>query len=131
MTASKSPSEGPSGPPATRFTEVLAAPGRVFALVVLALLMVMRITDPGIISTLRARVFDFEQQLAPRTYQPLPVRIVAVDEASLTRFGQWPWPRTLVAKLVRRIAAGNPRVMGVDIIFAEPDRFSPNRLAEI
>ncbi len=45
--------------------------------------------------------------------------------------GQWPWPRTLVAKLVERIAAGHPRVLGVDIIFAEPDRFSPNRLAEI
>ncbi len=131
MTASKSPSEGTTGPPATRFTEVFGAPGRVFALLVLAVLMVVRITDPGMISTIRARVFDLEQELAPRPYQPLPVRIVAIDEASLTRYGQWPWPRTLVAKLVRRIAAGNPHVLGVDIIFAEPDRFSPNRLAEI
>src|SRR5207244_12211420 len=56
--------------------------------------------------------------------------IVAIDEASLAAKGQWPWPRTLVAELVQRIATGRPSVLGIDILFAEPDRFSPPRLAE-
>ncbi len=79
------------------------------------------------------RGFDLEEQFAPRIYQPLsvPVRIVAIDDASVTHVGQWPWPRTLVAKLVERIAAGHPHVLGVDIIFAEPDRFSPAQLASL
>lgn len=131
MTASKSPSEDRPGPPATRNTEVFAARGRIFALLVLALLMAARIGDPGIISTIRARGFDLEQQLVPRSYQPLLVRIVAIDEASLGRYGQWPWPHALVARLVRLVAAGKPHVLGVDIIFSEPDRFSPHQLAEI
>ena len=30
-----------------------------------------------------------------------------------------------MADLVKRIAAGKPRVLGIDILFAEPDRLSP------
>ena len=87
--------------------------------------------EPGFFETIALRGFDLEQQIAPRAYQPLPVRIVAIDEKSLSKYGQWPWPRTLVATLIRRIAAGHPRVLGVDIIFAEPDRLSPGKLIDV
>src|SRR5437773_1669607 len=53
------------------------------------------------------------------------VQVVAIDEAGLKARGQWPWPRTLVADLVRMIAAGKPLVLGVDILFPEADRLSP------
>ena len=43
--------------------------------------------------------------------------------------GQWPWPRHLVAELVRRIAQGHPRVVGIDFVFAERDRLSPTEIA--
>jgi len=111
-------------------SEIFGAPGRVAALVVLALLMVLRAIDPAFVQSLALRGFDREQQIAPRSYQPLPVRIVAIDEKSLAKYGQWPWPRTLVASLVRQIAAGRPRVLGVDIIFAESDRLSPGALID-
>src|SRR5207302_3107570 len=74
--------------------------------------------------------FDAAQRLWPQAEADNGVLIVAIDEESLAAKGQWPWPRTLVAELVRRIAAGKPRVLGIDILFAEPDRFSPPRLAE-
>ena len=106
------------------------APGRVPALVLLAVLVLVRALDPEVVETIRLRGFDIEQQIAPRLAVPLPVRIVAIDENSLARYGQWPWPRTLVAQLVRRIAVGKPRVLAVDVLFSEPDRFSPARLAE-
>lgn len=133
MTDSKSPSEGRPETMATLSLPGLRAPGRRFALAVLALLCVLRLLDPGIIEIMRLRGFDLEQELAPRTYEQLsmPVRIVAIDDASVTRVGQWPWPRETVAKLVERIAAGHPRVLGVDIIFAERDRFSPTELASL
>ena len=96
----------------------------------LALLVVMRALDPGVVQSLRLRGFDFLEQLAPRKYQPLPVEIVAIDDKSLAQYGQWPWSRARVAQLVDKIAAGKPGVLGVDIIFAEPDRLSPGRLVE-
>ncbi len=90
----------------------------------------MRARNPAFLETFVMHGFDLEQQIAPRTYHPLPVRIVAIDEKSLSKYGQWPWPRTLVAKLVQQIAAGRPHVLGVDIIFAESDRVSPGKLVE-
>lgn len=48
----------------------------------------------------------------------------------MARFGQWPWPRSLTARLVDAIAKGRPLVLGLDFLFAEPDRLSPHRLLE-
>ncbi|MGB7541496.1 MAG: CHASE2 domain-containing protein, partial [Burkholderiales bacterium] len=64
-----------------------------------------------------------------RERRSAPAVIVAIDEASLKRFGQWPWPRNLVAKLIDAIRAAGPAAIGVDILFPEPDRLSPEQLA--
>jgi serine phosphatase RsbU (regulator of sigma subunit)/CHASE2 domain-containing sensor protein len=109
----------------------LRAPGRLLALGLLALLVLARILDPVPVQDLRHRAFDLAQRLMPRSYEEAPVRIVEIDEASLARFGQWPWPRTLVAELVDRIADAEPAVLGLDVIFAEPDRLSPDQLATV
>jgi len=105
-------------------------PGRGAALVVLGLVVLLRAVNPTALETITLRSFDVAQQLAPRAYHPLPVRIVSIDDKSLAKYGQWPWPRTLVAKLVERIAEAHPLVLGVDVIFAEPDRTSPAKIAE-
>jgi len=123
----------PQERPSARLSGIFTAPGRASALVLLVLLVILRALDPGFVESLALRSFDREQQIAPRAYQPdqaPPVRIVAIDDKTLAKYGQWPWPRTLVATLVRQIAAGHPRVLGVDIIFAESDRLSPSKLIE-
>src|SRR5262249_45321616 len=58
-----------------------------------------------------------------------PVTIVVIDEAALTRYGQWPWPRTRVADLVNRIAEHRPSAIGLDFLFPDSDRFSPAIMA--
>jgi serine phosphatase RsbU (regulator of sigma subunit)/CHASE2 domain-containing sensor protein len=58
-----------------------------------------------------------------------PAVIVAIDEPSLARHGQWPWPRTALARLLARIAQGGPAAIGVDIVMPEADRLSPAALA--
>ena len=125
MTGSKSysdrNSELPKVRPSSGLSEIPSAPGRALALVILALLVVARASGSGSVGPLALRVFDREQRIAPRSREPVPVRIVAIDEKSLAKYGQWPWPRELVAKLVHMIGAGHPRVLGVDVIFAESD----------
>src|SRR6185436_5205213 len=54
---------------------------------------------------------------------------VLIDEQALARFGQWPWPRTRTAELIERIAEAGAASIGLDLIFAEPDRLSPDRIA--
>jgi len=50
--------------------------------------------------------------------------IVTIDEKSLSELGRWPWPRTVVAKLVDQLKAYGAKAVGFDIIFAEPDENS-------
>jgi len=74
---------------------------------------------------LRDAVFDTYQRLMPRSRASAPAVIVAIDERALDARGQWPWPRTLMAELLRAILAAGPAAVGVDLFFAEPDRASP------
>ena len=104
--------------------------GRVFGFVLLIALVGLRIWDPAALKILRLKTFDLYQIAKPRIPVGNPVVIVDIDEASLNTIGQWPWPRTIVAKLVERIARGGAAAIGLDIVFAEPDRTSPNLLVQ-
>ena len=52
------------------------------------------------------------------------VVVVDVDDVSLSATGQWPWPRYRMASLVQKVADARPASIGLDILFAEPDRTS-------
>jgi serine phosphatase RsbU (regulator of sigma subunit) len=97
--------------------------------VLIAGALALRIVDPGVVTELRVRGFDFVERLWPRAGDQARVAIVDIDERSLTQYGPWPWPRHMVAELVRRIAQGHPRVVGIDFVFAERDRLSPTEIA--
>lgn len=79
---------------------------------------------------LRHAVFDGYQRLFPLARAAAPVTIVLIDENSIARFGQWPWPRTRIAELIERIAQHRPASIGLDLVFPEPDRFSPGAIAD-
>ncbi len=100
----------------------------IVAVALLALGIGLRVTDPGVVEALRLMVFDTFQRIEPRAYQSGPVRIVDLDDESLKRLGQWPWPRTLVAGLVTRLTELGAAAIVFDIVFAEPDRTSPRRV---
>jgi adenylate cyclase len=106
-----------------------SAPGRGIALAVLVVAVAVYVSDPRLLREARGRGFDAAQHLWPLTPGEMLVQVVAIDEESLRLKGQWPWPRSLVANLVHRIAIGKPLVLGVDILFPEADRLSPPFLA--
>ncbi|MBU0676422.1 MAG: adenylate/guanylate cyclase domain-containing protein [Proteobacteria bacterium] len=56
--------------------------------------------------------------------------IVDLDETSLKKFGQWPWPRYRIALLLAKLTQAGAASVGVDILLAEPDRSSPLRIQE-
>jgi adenylate cyclase len=92
--------------------------------------LALRAAEPGPVQEMQLRVFDRFQRLSPRPYTEVPVRIVDIDDASLARVGQWPWPRTVIAELVHRLFAMDAAVVAFDAVFAEPDRTSPARLLD-
>lgn len=50
-----------------------------------------------------------------------PIVIVDVDEASLSAIGQWPWRRSVVARMVSQLTDQGAAVVGFDVVFAEPE----------
>ena len=68
------------------------------------------------------------QRLSPRPYTPVPVRFIDLDDESLSRIGQWPWPRTIVAQMVANLANAGAAVVVFDVVFADPDRTSPTQV---
>src|SRR2546422_6381136 len=66
--------------------------------------------------------FDAYQRWAPRIRRSAPAIIVAIDEESLRRHGQWPWPRTWLARLVARLAEARPAAIGIDLVRSEERR---------
>lgn len=100
-------------------------------MVVLLGALVLRIADPGAVTRIRDFAFDAYQRLQPRTYNPeTPVRIVDIDEAALQEYGQWPWPRSIIARLVAKLTEKGAAVVAFDAVFAEPDRSSPRRMVQ-
>lgn len=95
------------------------------ALAIVAGALAVRAADPSLLSHLRNLAFDEYQRLAPRPYDPaLPVRIVAIDEASLDALGQWPWPRARLAEIAARLTAAGAAAVAFDLALSEPDRTS-------
>src|SRR3546814_18377497 len=64
------------------------------------------------------------RSLGPAAAAAPSVLIVDIDDASLARYGQWPWPRLLMARLVDTLAGSGARMVGLDVLLAEPDRLS-------
>lgn len=100
------------------------------ALGIVGFLAAIRISDPAPMVALREAYFDQLQQLRPRQAVDLPVRVIDVDEASLSRLGQWPWPRHVLARLNERLAELGAAVVVYDVLFAETDRLSISRLLD-
>jgi adenylate cyclase len=103
-------------------------------LVCLALLIgiaALRLADFAPIEELRVRVFDFYQRIDPRVKTTRPVTIVDIDERSLAKLGQWPWPRTQIAELVASLTRLGAVVIAFDAVFSEPDRLNPDAAAEM
>jgi adenylate cyclase len=109
-----------------RLTAGMAAP---FAAVLSGALLFL--IEPLPLQVLRNAVFDQYQRWHPRPYQPAPVRIIDVDEESLKRLGQWPWPRTRIAELIERLQQAGAAAIGFDVVFAEADRTSPKSMAAV
>jgi adenylate cyclase len=90
----------------------------------------LRIADPPPIEELRVRTFDTFQRLDPRVKTARPVTIVDIDEPSLAKLGQWPWPRTRIADLVTNLTRLGAVAIAFDVIFSEPDRLNPDVAAD-
>ena len=85
---------------------------------------VLGVLRPPLLARLDDSVYDVLLR-SIRTKGPgQNVAIVDVDDRSLSTIGQWPWRRDVVGRLVTRLRNAGASAIALDIIFAEPDRYS-------
>ncbi len=84
--------------------------------------------EASVTSQLKSAWFDAYQRVAPRIARSMPATVVEIDQKSLAAIGQWPWPRTEMAKLVDAIRRERPAAIALDILMPEADALSPERL---
>ena len=93
--------------------------------VILILLIFLKISNPNIIKSISFLSFDLYQKIFPLRKTSSEVIIVDIDEKSLAKFGQFPWNRSVFAKILNNLNDANPKVIGFDIFFSENDKQSP------
>ena len=90
-----------------------------------ALAIVFVSASLGMLAGWRAPGIDrYARDWLMRARGPLPapddIAIVAIDEPSLTRFGRFPWARSLTARAIDAIAADQPKVIALDVLYTDP-----------
>ncbi len=80
---------------------------------------------PAYLHLMELKLYDtFLQQVHTPPKNPT-VAVVDIDEYSIKKFGQWPWPRYRVGLLLKKIQMAGALAVGNDILFGEPDGSSP------
>lgn len=107
-----------------------------FPLLALAIALVALASDwVGLASGLRGALFDGFQRAHPRAYEdtrPIAgyaVRVLDIDRASLARFGPWPWPHAVLARLIGEMAERGAQLVVLDAPLDRADPASPADLA--
>ena len=93
-------------------------------ILVAAVLLGVRIDNSDTVKTLRYKTWDYFQQIHPRDKISDSVTVINITEEDLKMYGQWPWPRHIMAMLHARIGDAGALLINYNILFAEPDRMS-------
>ena len=96
------------------------------ALVTLALVLFARIADPSFIESVRLRYFDTLVTSQPA--KDVPVYTVNIDEATLDKLGQFPFPRDMYADIIKEIYKRDAGLVVFNVLMPEKDRFGKDMM---
>ena len=95
------------------------------ALVTLAVVVLIRFYDPGFVESVRLRYFD--QLITNQPAQDIPVHTVNIDEASLDKYGQFPFPRDMYANIIHELYDRDAGLVVFNVLMPEKDRFKQDQ----
>src|ERR1041384_8336813 len=98
------------------------------ALAVIVLVSGVYLAAPTFLKTVENKLYDLHFTLRGVRHPGNQVTIVAIDDPSLAALGRWPWPRSLLARLVDTLTDAGAKVIAIDILLSEPELNSDARL---
>ena len=96
------------------------------ALITLVIILGIRVIDPTFVESVRLRYFD--QLIVNQPAVDIPVHTVNIDEASLDKYGQFPFPRDIYATIIKDLYARDAGLVVFNIMMPEADRFKQDQV---
>jgi adenylate cyclase len=93
---------------------------RPIGLAVLSLVLGLYFFGNPLLDAIELKTYDMRQRAHPAGGVPA-VAVAAIDEKSLALHGRWPWSRSVLADIVRRLDTLGARVIAFDVFFSEPE----------
>ncbi len=84
----------------------------------------IRVHNSDAVKTLRYKTWDTFQKIKPRDTLSDSVTVINITEDDIKTYGQWPWPRHVMAMLHAKLSDAGAILVNYNILFAEPDRMS-------
>jgi serine/threonine-protein kinase len=75
-----------------------------------------------LLESIEFKAYDLRAKLRQNLNPPPEIVLVAIDDDSISRIGRWPWPRTRLAEAIDKLKASGPKVIGLNILFSEPEQ---------
>tara|TARA_B100000941_G_scaffold218516_1_gene161241 strand:- start:151 stop:2205 length:2055 start_codon:yes stop_codon:yes gene_type:complete len=97
-------------------------------IIILILLISLKVANPSFVKSISFLSFDLYQKIFTLDKRDSEVIIIDIDEKSLGKFGQFPWSRSVFAKILNRVNQSEPKSIGFDIFFTEKDKQSPEEI---
>ena len=98
---------------------------------VLASLIILVLSQLGVLDDLENASYRWLFQSRGERPWDSRVVLVAIDDATFSELGQFPLPREVYTQLLNRLAVSRPRVIGFNLLFAEPSPADPALAAAI
>jgi serine/threonine-protein kinase len=96
-------------------------PTLVFGLTVTLLFLFLALFRVAFFDALGLKLYDTWMKLKIQAETTDRIVIIEIDDESIEKLGRWPWPRSLIADCIDRVASAEPAVIGLNIIYSEPE----------
>ena len=96
--------------------------------ILLFLLIALKTANPSFVKAISFLSFDLYQKIFPLKKESSEVVIIDIDEKSLKKFGQFPWNRSVFARIIENVNTAEPKAIGFDVFFSEKDKQSPEEI---
>jgi adenylate cyclase len=107
----------------SKVSKVLLSPW--LALLTFALLFAVKVQDPFLVESARLKFYDYI--MIDKPVESKDIVVVNIGEKAIEKYGQWPFPREVHAKILSDLYSGGAGIVGSTILMPEPDRLGTDR----
>ena len=108
----------------SKVSKVLLSPW--LALLTFALLFAVKVQDPFLVESARLKFYDYI--MIDKPVESKDIVVVNIGEKAIEKYGQWPFPREVHAKIISDLYSGGAGIVGSTILMPEPDRMGTDRV---